>query len=150
ISAESPMFGIIAAMSIPFLRCMLAASAFYHLPPRVLPTLQAVEGGAPGIVSNDTNGSADLGVMQVNTVWVPPLARITRMTEAAVTARLTDDPCLNTAAAAAIVRYHLTETNGDLMAAIGRYHSHTPALGMAYREKVLAKARTMFRTPTKD
>jgi soluble lytic murein transglycosylase-like protein len=88
--------------------------------------------------------------MQVNTVWVAPLARITGMTEAAVTTRLTDDACFNIAAAAAIVRYHLTDTNGDLMAAIGRYHSHTPALGMAYQQKVLAKARAMFRTPIKD
>lgn len=137
-------------MSIPFLRCMLAASAFYHLPPRVLPSIQAVEGGAPGLVSYDKNGSADLGVMQVNTVWLPALARITGMTELAVATRLTDDACFNIAAAAAIMRYDLTETNGDLMAAIGRYHSHTPALGMAYQQKVLAKARTMFSPETKD
>lgn len=33
-------------MAIPFLACMVATAAFYHLPPRVLPAIQAVEGGA--------------------------------------------------------------------------------------------------------
>jgi hypothetical protein len=137
-------------MSIPFLRCMIAAAAFYHLPPRVLPSIQAVEGGSPGLVSKNGNGSADLGVMQVNTVWLTPLARITGMTQTAVANRLTDDACFNIAAAAAIMRSALTETGGDLMAAVARYHSHTPALGMAYQQKVLAKARAMFTPGTKN
>ena len=37
-------------MAVPFLACMVAAAAWYHLPPRVLPSIQAVEGGRPGLV----------------------------------------------------------------------------------------------------
>jgi hypothetical protein len=131
-------------MSIPFLACMAAAAAFYHLPPRVLPSIQAVEGGRPGLMQPNTNGTADLGLMQVNTIWVKPLARYARMTESAVLDRLIDDPCFNIAASAAIMQLYMAEAHGDLMVAIGYYHSHTPILGSAYQQKVLAAAGTLF------
>ena len=57
-------------MSIPLLACMAGAAAFYHLPPRVLPSIQAVEGGAIGAVHLNSDGSQDLGLMQINTSWV--------------------------------------------------------------------------------
>jgi Transglycosylase SLT domain len=128
---------------VPFLRCMLLVAQFYGLPPRALPAIQAVEHGAPGIVHRDTNGTEDLGVMQVNTVWVLPLARVTRMTPAAVQARLIADPCFNIAAAGAILRAYLGRTH-DLMQAIGDYHSETPAMNLAYRRDVLAAVRRLF------
>ena len=46
-------------MSIPSLACMAAAAAFYHLPPRVLPAIQAVEGGRPGLIQPNANGTGD-------------------------------------------------------------------------------------------
>ena len=49
------------------------------------------------------------------------------------------------AASAAIMRVYLAEAGGNLMVAIGHYHSHTPALSEAYQEKVLAAAVTLFR-----
>jgi soluble lytic murein transglycosylase-like protein len=131
-------------MSVPFLACMLAASSFYHLPPRVLPAIQAVEGGSVGVVSRNTNGSADLGVMQVNTLWVGPLAAATGLPQAEVRARLTGDACFNIAAAAAILRVYLNAEHGDLMRAVGDYHSHTPARNTAYQSRVLAEATRLF------
>jgi hypothetical protein len=131
-------------MSIPFLACMAAAAAFYHLPPRVLPSIQAVEGGTPGLIHPNANGSADLGLMQVNTIWVGPLARYAHMSQRAVTQRLIDDPCFNIAASAAIMRLYLTQAHNDLMVAIGYYHSHTPDLGSIYRQKVLTSAEALF------
>jgi soluble lytic murein transglycosylase-like protein len=124
---------------------MAAAAAFYHLPPRVLPSIQAVEGGQIGSVRLNTNGSADLGLMQVNTIWVEPLAGIARIKPEAVAGRLLNDPCFNIAASAAILRFYLTEAHGNLMAAIGHYHSHTPGLSAAYQDKVLTAAAALFR-----
>jgi hypothetical protein len=135
-------------MSIPFLACMAAAAAFYHLPPRVLPSIQAVEGGAPGLVQPAVNGTADLGLMQVNTIWIGPLARYAGMPEAIVRVRLIEDACFNIAASAAIMRLYLTEAGGDLMTAIGYYHSHTPRFGAAYQQKVLAAAAGLFGQPS--
>ena len=131
-------------MSVPFLACMAAAAAFYHLPPRVLPSIQAVEAGRIGLVQFNTNGSADLGVMQVNTIWVQPLAAFTHLSPQEVTDRLLHDPCFSIAASAAIMRLYLNEAHGNLMAAIGYYHSHSPGLGAAYQEKVIAAAGGLF------
>jgi hypothetical protein len=131
-------------MPVPFLACMVATAAFYHLPPRVLPSIQAVEGGNSGVVIHDADGSADLGVMQVNTLWVPRFAAITGMTEAAVKQRLTDDPCFNIAAAGAIMRLYLNEARGDLLVAVGYYHSHSPWLASGYQTKVLSAATRLF------
>ncbi|MFL5253208.1 MAG: lytic transglycosylase domain-containing protein [Rhodopila sp.] len=131
-------------MSVPFLACMAAAASFYHLPPRVLPSIQAVEAGRPGLVHINTNGTADLGVMQVNTAWIQPLAQYTRIAPDVVANRLINDPCFNIAAAAAIMRLYLTEAHGNLLAAVGYYHSHTPGLGAVYRQKVLMAAISLF------
>ncbi len=82
---------------------MALVASIYHLPPRVLPSIQLVEGGAPGVVSRNTDGSSDLGVMQVNTLWIGPLARYTGRTEADVRERLIASACFNIAAAGAIL-----------------------------------------------
>ncbi|MDR3528966.1 MAG: lytic transglycosylase domain-containing protein [Rhodopila sp.] len=131
-------------MSIPFVACMIAAASFYNLPPRVLPSIQAVEGGRVGLVRFNENGSADLGLMQVNTTWVRPLARYAGMSQDAVVDDLINDPCFNIAAAAAIMRLYLAEAHDDLMVAIGYYHSHTPERGSAYQAKVMAAAGALF------
>ena len=131
-------------MSIPFLACMVAAASLYHLPPQVLPSIQRVEGGQAGMVQFNQNGSADLGPMQVNTIWVRPLAQYARMRQDIVVTRLINDPCFNIEAAAAIMRVYLTEAHGNLMVAIGYYHSHTPERGAAYQAKVTAAAGALF------
>ncbi|HVY15568.1 MAG TPA: lytic transglycosylase domain-containing protein [Rhodopila sp.] len=131
-------------MSVPLLACMAAAAAFYHLPPRVLPSIQAVEGGRIGLIHRDGNGTADLGLMQVNTIWIYPLARYARLPPAQVAERLVHDGCFNIAAAAAIMRVYLQEAHGNLMVAIGHYHSHTPTLSRDYQERVLSAAEALF------
>lgn len=131
-------------MPIPLLACMAATAAYYHLPPRVLPSIQRVEGGGIGNVSRNTDGSDDLGVMQINTRWVQPIAALTRLPPATVRVRLIDDGCFNIAAAGAILRTYLDEAHGDLMTAVGDYHSHTPTLHQAYRLRVLQAATALF------
>ena len=123
---------------------MALVASLYHLPPRVLPAIQAVEGGRPGITHRNTDGTLDLGVMQINTRWLEPLARYTATTPAIVFVRLRDDACYNIAAAGAIMRGALDETRGDLLRAVGNYHSHTPHLNLAYRAQVLRAARGLF------
>ncbi len=134
-------------MAIPLLSCMVAAATFYHLPPRVLPSIQAVEGGRLGSVHIDADGSQDLGLMQVNTRWLQPLSRVTALTPAVVRVRLIADGCFNIAAGAAIMRTYLNETRGDLMLAVGYYHSHTPALLRDYQARVLQSATSLFLRP---
>ncbi len=129
---------------IPFLSCMMAVAHLYSLPPSALPAIQVVEGGAPGVVHHNTNGTDDLGVMQVNTFWVIPLSKASDLPPVAVWSRLIGDPCFNITAAGAILRVYLNETHNDVMRAIGDYHSHTPILNRKYQLDVLAAARRLF------
>ena len=131
-------------MALPYLACMALVAQIYSLPPRVLPSIQAVEGGGPGILHRNTDGSVDLGVMQINTIWLPALSRYTRLDPAVVHDRLLHRPCFNIAAAGLILRTYLDETRGDLMQAIGNYHSHTPLLNQGYQMKVRRSAAAMF------
>jgi hypothetical protein len=123
---------------------MVLVASTYHLPPRVLPSIQAVEGGGVGVIHRNVDGSEDLGVMQVNTLWVQPLAHLTHLSSADVRGRLLDRPCFNIAAAGLILRYYLRETRGDLLHAIGDYHSHTAVLNQAYQARVIHSATMMF------
>jgi hypothetical protein len=131
-------------MAIPYLSCMALVASLYNLPPRVLPSIQAVEGGRPGSVHLNADGSQDLGAMQVNTHWLPALAAYTGLPQAIVRERLRAWPCFNIAAAGAIMRTYLDEAHGDLMLAIGYYHSHTPGLNRRYQELVIGAATQLF------
>ena len=131
-------------MAVPYLACMALVAQIYSLPPRVLPSIQGVEGGAPGIVHHNRDGSEDLGIMQINTIWLPGLARYTRLGPVELRDRLLYRPCFNIAAAGLILRTYLDETGGDLMRAVGNYHSHTPALNRWYQSRVLRSATILF------
>ncbi|MFN3447907.1 MAG: lytic transglycosylase domain-containing protein [Roseococcus sp.] len=131
-------------MSIPYLACMTLVANLYGIPPRVLPAIQRVEGGQVGSVSRNRDGSEDLGVMQVNTRWIPALAAYTGESEAVVRHRLIHDACYNIAAAGAIFRHKLDRRRGDVVAAVGDYHSRTPARHEAYLGRIAEAARRLF------
>jgi hypothetical protein len=129
--------------AIPYLACMATVAAFNHL----LPSIQAVEGGSIGSIHRNLDGSDDLGVMQVNTRWLPSLARYTGLREEVVRFHLIDSPCFSIPAGGAILRVYLDETHGDLMRAIGDYHFHTPMLNQAYQVQVMRSAFRLFVNP---
>jgi hypothetical protein len=131
-------------MPVPFFACMALTASVYYLPPRVLPSIQAVEGGRAGLVHRNKDASEDLGVMQINTLWIGPLVRYAGLPDTTVRDRLLNDPCFNIAAAGLIMRTYLNETKGDLLRAVGNYHSHTLALNLDYQARVLTAARSMF------
>jgi Transglycosylase SLT domain len=134
-------------MPVAYMACMLTVSQFYHLPPRVLPSIQVVEAGRPGTISRNHNGTGDLGVMQVNSTWVPFLARPWNLTPRVVARRLIDEPCFNIFAAGAIMRIYLDETHGDVVRAVGYYHSHTPERASDYQIKVIRASYSLFGRP---
>lgn len=131
-------------MAVPYLACMAFVASFNHLPPRVLPSIMAVEGGRVGVPHVNTDGSEDLGPMQVNSRWLPALSRATRQSPQVVRARLLTQPCFDIDAAGAILRAYLNEAHGNLMLAIGYYHSHTMALNLTYQRQVIQAAQNIF------
>ena len=134
-------------MATPLLACMLAVSTALSLPPRVLQAIQAVEGGRIGVARTNANGSEDLGLMQINSLWLPVLARQTGLSQEGVRDKLLGESCFNVAVSGAIIRLYLRQTQGDLLAAIGNYHSRTPVRHEAYKDKVIGAAIRLFEAP---
>jgi len=118
--------------------CLLLAAQTYSVPPAVLLGIYQVEGGQVGQeVGPNKNGSYDLGPMQINTIWMPELAKEWGISETTARKWVREDPCTNVGVAAWILRTHMTRTD-DLATAIAHYHSRTPTYGQAYKKKVVA------------
>jgi hypothetical protein len=82
--------------------------------------------------------------MHINTLWIAPLAYRTGLPQVAIRDGLLNDSCFNVAAAGLIMGQYLNETKGDLLFAVGNYHSHVPLLNQDKQIKIMDAARTMF------
>jgi soluble lytic murein transglycosylase-like protein len=117
--------------------CIAAAADAYGVPEALILILLNVEGGRIGTVSPNSNDTADLGPMQVNTAWVGPIAGHWRSTPQAAYAALRDNFCANIEGGTWILRQALDEARGDFWSGVGIYHSHNPVYKDAYLRKVL-------------
>jgi hypothetical protein len=107
----------------------------YQFPSINLYAILAAEGGRVGQAVEDKNGTSDLGPFQINTRW--------RVSTAEALALVRDDGCANAIAAAAILKRAVNEAHGDLPAALGLYHSHSPELAESYRNRILLFAANL-------
>jgi len=118
--------------------CVLLAANTYQVPAAVMIGIMHVEGGRVGQeVGPNTNGTYDLGPMQVNTRWLPLLQRRWRVDANTAKAWVRDDGCVNVHVAAWILRQKLDEA-GSIWGGIAAYHSATPKFGTPYANKVIA------------
>jgi len=118
--------------------CLLIAAKTYQVPPAVMIGIMHVEGGRVGQESGPNfNGTYDLGPMQVNSRWLPELARAWGVDVRKARAIVRDDGCMNVKVAAWILSKKIKET-GSLYKGIAWYHSATPWLGNRYAAKVIA------------
>jgi soluble lytic murein transglycosylase-like protein len=118
--------------------CVQLAADRYGLPVSVVHAILKVEGGRVGQAVRNSDGSEDLGPMQINTVWLPRLARygITRQ-------QLQQDRCINILVGSWILARQL-ETAKNMKGpvqrrvwwGIGAYHSRTPQHNVSYALKV--------------
>ena len=130
--------------------CIFAAAAAYRLPPAALLILLDVEGGSLGHVSLNTNGTVDIGPMQVNETWLPQLVAHWKASRAATYAALRDEFCANVEGGAWILRQAIDEAHGDFWEGVGRYHSHDPAHKADYLRKVLRQALQLEAQAARD
>lgn len=128
---------MIATLSAPAAHatCFEDAAALYGVSPLVLRAIQRVENrqADPRLVSHNMNGTADYGLMQINSIWLNDIRRYGYTPEHLM------DPCLNVVIAAWILANKLS---GQYLTwqAVGRYHSTTPHL----RDKYAAKVQSEF------
>lgn len=112
------------------LECINHAAQLFHVPATMIISVMKIENGWNGAaVKNKTNGTYDLGVMQVNSSWLTQLKPygITRE-------NLQYDPCINVHTATWILAKGLAR--GEGWQGVGNYHSATPIHNQRYRQKV--------------
>lgn len=105
--------------------------------------LRDQEGGWVGARQPNTNGTFDLGVMQINTWWIPKIASVVGRTRDEVERLLRFDPCFNAETARWIFQQEF-RTEGDFWRAVGRYHSPTRWRQVRYAGGVVRHLRRRF------
>jgi soluble lytic murein transglycosylase-like protein len=120
--------------------CIFAAAQTYVVPPSVILGILTVEGGRIGQAVQNTNGTYDLGPMQINTIWIPQLANYWGVDQKTALHAVKNDACINIGVGAWILRQKMNET-GSLSMGIAHYHSATPVYGHSYRMKVMGAMR---------
>jgi soluble lytic murein transglycosylase-like protein len=121
--------------------CIEDAARAYGVPPIVLLILLHVEGGQPGAVSPDTNGTVDIGPMQINQIWLPTLARHWNATIPATYAAIKDNFCANVAGGAWILHRAIDDAHGHLWLGVSYYHSHSLTYEADYLRAVMREVR---------
>lgn len=116
-------------------QCIRQAAAGRTWLERTLWGLRDQEAGWIGAEVANTNGTHDLGPLQVNSSWVPKLSALVDRQPALIRAWLMHDPCFNVQAARWIFLSGLRAT-GDYWRAVGIYHSPTPWRQERYRRNV--------------
>lgn len=125
------------ASSRPTLECFVKEAERHSIDPFVLLAVMKTEGGRPGEVALNKNGTFDLGPMSVNTVWLPTLAKHYRTTESELGHRLATDGCANVAAGALILKRKI-QSSSSLWEGVANYHSSNPARQARYLMRVRA------------
>lgn len=110
---------------------------------RTLWGLRDQEGGWIGAAVANSNGTHDLGPLQVNSWWVPKIAKLVGRPETHVRSWLQNDACFNAEAARWIFLSGLAVT-GDYWKAVGVYHSPTGWRQARYASSVAVHLRRRF------
>ena len=111
--------------------CVNQAAETYAVPAELILAIIFVEGGRNGIAMQNTNGTFDYGVMQINSSWLKTFDQFDTSAY-----RLQFDACHNVMVGTWILKNSI-QSDHNLMKALGNYHSHTPALNQQYAKNVL-------------
>jgi hypothetical protein len=109
--------------------CINQAAVAFHVPATVILSVIKTEDGRNGMAVKNKNGTYDLGVMQINTSWLPELKNKGLTAE-----QVKSDPCINVAVGTWILAQGMA--NGEGWKGVGNYHSYTQKHNQVYREKV--------------
>ena len=124
--------------SAPTFECFVREADRNGLDPYVLLAVMKTENGRPGEVARNTNGTHDLGVMSINTVWIPELARRSGVPERSLARTLASDGCANVAAGAWILKQKIVEA-GSVWEGVARFHSRNPVKQVPYLKRVYSR-----------
>ena len=107
--------------------CFEEAGQRYQVSPWLLWSIAKSESAFdPSAINSNRNGTVDVGLMQINSIWADPLGK---------TWKPINDPCTNVMAGAWILRQCMQDY-GYTWKAVGCYHSRTPELRDAYALRI--------------
>lgn len=124
----------VLAQAPPPIDCLQQAADHYRVPAALVRAILKTEGGRPGQAVRNTNGSHDLGPMQINTIWLATL-HLRGITLAMVR----DDYCVNVAVGTWILAREMQRipqhaSTSQVWQAVAGYHSRTPEHNARYAE----------------
>lgn len=111
------------------LECINQAAVTYHVPATMIVSVMKIENGRNGMAVKNKNGTYDLGVMQINSSWLPSLKKYGIDKET-----LQQDGCMNVMVGSWILARGIAKSEGWV--GLGNYHSATPKHNKRYREQV--------------
>ncbi|KVU26090.1 lytic transglycosylase [Burkholderia ubonensis] len=121
--------------------CLDDAAAFHHVNVSLMRGIAMVESGMKtNAVNTNTNGTTDIGLMQINSSWLPTLSR------EGISEQSLYDPCTNAFVGAWILSQNIRQL-GPTWNAIGAYNSASPDKRLAYARKVYDAIQTIPDTP---
>lgn len=121
--------------------CVLTAAKHFSIHPDVIQAILKVEGGKVGTVSRNTNGSYDLGPMQINSIH---LKNIKKHFPNVTWRELAYKPCVNIGVGTWILYNRLQETP-NFWKGVGNYHSKTDKHRRTYLRKVYRAYASILR-----
>jgi len=124
-------------------RCIREAARGQSWLEKTLWGLRDHEAGWIGAEILNSNGSHDLGPLQINSWWVPKIAALLSRREGDVRRWLKFDPCFN-AEAARWIFLDALKTSGSYWKAVGIYHSPNGIRQRRYAAQVAVHLQKRF------
>lgn len=122
----------IALLTVPQAQafCFKEAADRYKVSETLLRAIAKTESNFNATARNvNTNGSEDIGVMQINSSWLPKLSTF------GIGRKELAEPCTNVNIGAWVLAHNIARF-GDTWKAVGAYNASTPSKQAIYVEKV--------------
>jgi soluble lytic murein transglycosylase-like protein len=110
--------------------CINHAAVEFHVPAALIVSVLSIEGGANGTISRNKNRTYDMGMMQINSTWLPTLKKYGYSENDIIY-----DACKNVYIGTWILASKISKNN-ELWRGVGDYHSHQSSLNYSYSTKV--------------
>jgi soluble lytic murein transglycosylase-like protein len=126
-SAAALMAGLACT---PAMACWNEVASWYGVNVHLLVAIAKTESNFnPQAMNRNKNGSYDIGMMQINSTWLPTLRKY------GVTEAQLKDPCVNLQVGAWILAQNVARM-GLTWEAVGAYNARNPQLRVKYAQKV--------------
>lgn len=126
------------------IQCIHQAAVQYQVPAKLIVSVLKTENGRKGLAKRNYNGSYDYGPMQINSLWLPVIAKYGYTKH-----DIQYDACTNVKVGAWILNQKIYD-EAQLWRGVGDYNSHTPVFNQRYSQKVYTHYENIERALTQE